>query len=158
MDQTANVSWQINGTEVQFNRDVTGASYTNTSAAIGTWNVSAIVNNANGTDMQSWVWHVTAVPAPTRRGGGSGGTYPPGLFATPTPAVTTTPSPTITPAEASVLEVPAETETSVATPTISATETRAAKPPARKGIPGFEVVFMVAALLAAAYLALRRNN
>ena len=98
-----------------------------------------------------------APPTPTRRGGG-GGTYPPGWFATPTPTVTTTPSPTITPAEALVLEEPAETETSVTTPTIPSTETRAAKPPARKGIPGFEVVFMVVALLAAAYLALRRNH
>ena len=62
IDQTVNVSWQINGTVVQTNESVTEASYTNTSAVIGTWNVSAIVNNANGTDMQTWVWTVEPSP------------------------------------------------------------------------------------------------
>ena len=59
VNQTVNVSWQINGTEVQTNESVTEVTYTNTSAAAGTWNVSAIVTNANGTDMQVWVWNVT---------------------------------------------------------------------------------------------------
>ena len=58
-NQTVNVSWLINGTEVQKNTSVTSASYTNTSAVEGTWNVSAIVTNVNGTDMQVWVWNVT---------------------------------------------------------------------------------------------------
>ena len=62
INQILNVSWQINGTEVQTNASVTAASYTNTSAANGTWNVSAIVNNANGTDMQTWVWIVEPSP------------------------------------------------------------------------------------------------
>ncbi|RJS81458.1 right-handed parallel beta-helix repeat-containing protein, partial [Methanophagales archaeon] len=57
-DQTVNVSWLINGTEVQTNESVTTASYTNTSAAVGTWNVSAIASNENGTAMQTWIWHV----------------------------------------------------------------------------------------------------
>jgi PKD repeat protein len=60
IDQPVNVSWQINGTEVQTNYSVIEASYTNLSAVVGTWNVSAIVNNANGTDMQTWVWAVTS--------------------------------------------------------------------------------------------------
>ncbi len=60
INQTVNVSWQIDGTIVQTNKSVTAASYTNTSAVIGTWNVSAIVNNANGTDMQTWTWTVTS--------------------------------------------------------------------------------------------------
>jgi hypothetical protein len=60
INQPVNVSWQINGTEIQTNCSVTVASYTNTSAAIGTWNVSAIVSNANGTCMQTWVWTVTS--------------------------------------------------------------------------------------------------
>jgi hypothetical protein len=60
INQTVNVSWQINGSIVQTNESVTVASYTNTSAAIGTWNVSAIVTNANGTGMQTWVWTVTS--------------------------------------------------------------------------------------------------
>ena len=60
INQTVDVSWQINGTEVQTNASVTAASYTNTSAVNGTWNVSAVVSNANGTDMQTWVWTVTS--------------------------------------------------------------------------------------------------
>ena len=62
INQTVDVSWQINGTEVQTNASVTAASYTNTSAANGTWKVSAIVNNVNGTDMQTWVWIVEPSP------------------------------------------------------------------------------------------------
>jgi hypothetical protein len=60
IDQNVEVSWQINGTEVQTNASVTAASYTNTSAVNGTWNVSAIVTNANGTGMQMWTWTVTS--------------------------------------------------------------------------------------------------
>jgi hypothetical protein len=59
IDQSVNVSWQINGTEVQTNVSVRGAFYTNTSAAVGVWNVSAIASNANGTDMHTWTWNVT---------------------------------------------------------------------------------------------------
>jgi len=58
--QTVNVSWQINGTEVQTNASVTETSYTNTSAVNGIWNVAAIVSNANGTGMQTWTWTVTS--------------------------------------------------------------------------------------------------
>jgi len=60
-DQTANVVWLINGTIVQdANTSVTTASYTNTSAALGVRNVSAVVSNANGTIVQTWIWNVTA--------------------------------------------------------------------------------------------------
>lgn len=58
VDQTVNVSWQINGTEVLNPSSETESTYTNTSAVIGTWNVSAIVDNVNGTDMQTWIWNV----------------------------------------------------------------------------------------------------
>ena len=65
-NQIVNVNWLINGTEVQTNESVTEASYTNASAVIGTWNVSAVVENANGSDMQTWIWKVTeAGAAPT---------------------------------------------------------------------------------------------
>ena len=59
VDQTVNVTWLINGTIVQdMNTSVTTASYTNTSAAIGVWNVSAVVESANGTVTQTWIWNV----------------------------------------------------------------------------------------------------
>ena len=62
INQTVKVIWQINGIVVQTNTSVNSASYTNTSASPGIWNVSAIVQNSNGTAMQTWVWNVTPVP------------------------------------------------------------------------------------------------
>lgn len=58
INQIVNVSWHINGTEVQKNESVTEAAYTNTSAAEGPWNVSAAVSNPNGTAIQTWTWKV----------------------------------------------------------------------------------------------------
>jgi hypothetical protein len=59
VSEPVNVSWLINGTEVQTNTSVTEASYRNTSAPIGVWNVSAIAADANGTALQLWIWNVT---------------------------------------------------------------------------------------------------
>ncbi|KAF5415525.1 MAG: hypothetical protein C5S48_05715 [Candidatus Methanogaster sp.] len=59
IDQTVNATWLINGSEVQTNESVTAASYTNTSAEVGCWNVSAVASNGNGTVMQEWAWTVT---------------------------------------------------------------------------------------------------
>jgi len=58
IDQQANVSWLINGTVVGADTGVTEANYTNTSAAAGVWNVSAVVDNTNGTVVQTWIWNV----------------------------------------------------------------------------------------------------
>jgi PGF-pre-PGF domain-containing protein len=57
-NQTVNVAWYINGSQVQYNSSVTSASYTNTSAAAGTWNVTAIANNTNGMAIKVWDWKV----------------------------------------------------------------------------------------------------
>jgi len=54
-----NVSWLLNGTEVQTNESVTDASYTNINPTVGIWNVSAIATNENGTTMQTWIWTVS---------------------------------------------------------------------------------------------------
>ena len=59
IDQVVDVCWLINGTVVQETKGVTEASYTNASAAFGTWNVSATATNANGTAVQPWVWVVS---------------------------------------------------------------------------------------------------
>ena len=64
IDQVVNVSWQINVTEVFSQSDANESAYTNTSAAIGTWNVSAIVSNVNGTDTQTWIWDVVSAAPP----------------------------------------------------------------------------------------------
>jgi PGF-pre-PGF domain-containing protein len=62
VNQTVNVTWYINGTSVGTNTSTTTATYTNTSASVGIWNVSAVVNNTNGNDMETWIWNVTAAP------------------------------------------------------------------------------------------------
>lgn len=53
-DQTVNVSWKINGTEYQTNTSITSASYINSTALNGSYNVTAIVTNANGSSQYSW--------------------------------------------------------------------------------------------------------
>lgn len=63
IDQTANISWYINGNPVQFNDSVMGASYNNTSSSEGVWNVDAVATNANGSVTYSWTWNV-APPVP----------------------------------------------------------------------------------------------
>jgi hypothetical protein len=58
VDQVVDVSWYINGTHVQTSLSTQSASYTNLSAISGIWNVSAIISNTNGTDIQTWIWNV----------------------------------------------------------------------------------------------------
>ena len=130
VNQTADISWQINRTEVQTNESVTEAVYTNTSAVVGIWNVSAIATNTTIglSDMHTWTWNVTLTPA-----------------ITPTPAVnitsTPTPTPSVTPTPTSK---PSITPTPVSTPTPSP--------------PGFETGLAFAAIFAVAYLLLFRKK
>ena len=130
INQTVNISWQINGTEVQTNESVTEAAYTNASAVVGTWNVSAIATNTTIglSDMHTWTWSVTLTPT-----------------ITPTPAVnitsTPTPTPSVTPTPTSK---PSITPTPVSTPTPSP--------------PGFEAGFAFVAIFAVAYLLLFRKK
>jgi len=64
-NQIVNVTWYINGTEVFNQTDVIESTYANTSASPGTWNVSAVAQNANGSTMQTWIWSVSgAIAAP----------------------------------------------------------------------------------------------
>ena len=58
-NQAVNVTWYINGTEVSSQTGVTESFYTNTSADTGTWNISAVAINNNGSAMQAWDWTVT---------------------------------------------------------------------------------------------------
>ena len=59
VNETVDVTWYINGTQVSSNSSVTAANYTNTSAKSGTWNVSAVANNSNGTIVKTWIWIVS---------------------------------------------------------------------------------------------------
>ena len=130
-NQTADISWQINGTEVQTNESVTEAVYTNTSAVVGIWNVSAIATNTtNGlSDMHTWMWSVTLTPTIT--------STPAVNITTPTPTPSVTPTPTSKP---SITLTP----TPVSTPTPSP--------------PSFEAGFAFAAIFAIAYLLLFRKK
>ncbi len=59
VNQTVDVIWYFNGTLIQLNAsvpEVTESSYTISSPSNDTWNVTAVANNANGTDSQIWEW------------------------------------------------------------------------------------------------------
>jgi len=145
VNQPVDISWQINGTEIQTDESVAEAAYTNTSAVVGTWQVSAIATNrATGlSDMNTWIWNVTHA-----------------LTATPTPAVniTATPSPT-----------PSQSSTSKSAPTVAPTPTpaQASTPKTEENqkseadgepVPGFEAVMAIIVLLAVVYLLGRTNR
>jgi parallel beta-helix repeat protein len=59
VNQTVNVSWQINGTEVFNETGVNTSSYINSSPTQGTWNVNATATNANGMVSHEWTWTMT---------------------------------------------------------------------------------------------------
>ena len=64
VNQTVNVSWYLNGSLQQTNESVREASCTRHAEVEGEHNVSAIASNENGTDMQTWIWNVSAAPVP----------------------------------------------------------------------------------------------
>jgi hypothetical protein len=64
VNQAVNVSWYLNNTLQHTNVSTKEASYTLHAEVVGEHNVSAKAENANGTDMQTWVWNVTAAPLP----------------------------------------------------------------------------------------------
>jgi cell division septation protein DedD len=130
VNQIADISWQINGTEVQINESTREAVFTNTSAVIGTWNVSAIATNTTTelSDMHTWIWSVT-LTAP--------------VTPTPTLAPGETPTPTLAPGETPKPATPTPTLAPGETPK-PATPTPTPTP--KPAIPGFEVIFVIAAM------------
>lgn len=63
VDRTTNVTWKIDGVQVQYNESAAGlyVNYTNISniARPGTYTVTAVVNNSNGTgNTITWVWSI----------------------------------------------------------------------------------------------------
>lgn len=154
VDQTVEISWQLNGTEMQRDEGVTEAAYTNTSVAVGTWNLSAIATNTE-TDLStthSWIWSVTptatttptATPTPTPTP-----TEAPGVTPTPTLAPGETPTPTLA-GSPTPTSAPGETPTPKATPKPTPTPTQKE--------PGFEAVFAIAVMLVVAYVLVRSGN
>jgi hypothetical protein len=147
VDQEVDISWQINGTEVQTDEGVTKAEYTKTAVA-GTWNVSAIVTNTE-TDLSCrhiWIWYVTAVSAESSEGS-------PTPTPTPTLAQNITPSPTpkATPSSGQTVKV-----TPTAKPTSTPKPKETAPTPTSK-TPGFDAIFAIAAMSAIAYVLRKRK-
>jgi uncharacterized repeat protein (TIGR01451 family) len=60
VNQTVNVTWYLNETFLFKNESVTDAEYTLHAQYMGENNVTAVAENANGADMQTWIWNVTA--------------------------------------------------------------------------------------------------
>ncbi|MDP2844953.1 MAG: fibronectin type III domain-containing protein, partial [Candidatus Methanoperedens sp.] len=58
-DQIVNVSWLINGSSTGIgNTSVTSSYYLNITPATGTWNITVVGSNANGTASYKWLWTV----------------------------------------------------------------------------------------------------
>jgi hypothetical protein len=64
VNQTINVTWRLNGTQVQQNLSIAEANYINLSARAGIYNVSAAAENVNGSTMKTWTWTVQDVTPP----------------------------------------------------------------------------------------------
>ena len=136
MNQIADISWLINGTEVQTNESVTEAAYTNTSAVIGTWNVSAIATNTTTglSDMHTWIWSVTATSTEARE-------------VTPTP----------TPASETEIEETSKPQGEKTAPKEKPTPVPVAPPTPTPKPPGFEAILAIGGMLTIAYILLRRR-
>jgi len=132
----ADISWQINGTEVQTNESVTEACFTK-AADIGSWNVSAIATNTTTglSDLHMWIWCVAATAT-----------------VTPTEVVGEIP-----PAEAEVEATPTPTLAPRVTPKPTAPSTTDEKPTPTPTPPGFEAILAIA-VMPIAYNLLRRGE
>ena len=145
VDQEVDISWQINGTEVQVDEGVTKAEFTR-SAVAGTWNVSAIATNTETrlSTMRTWIWSVTSTATEASEGTSTPTpTLAPGVTPTPTPKATSSPSQAVK-----------------ATPTVKPTPTpksKATTPTPTSKTPGFEVIFAIAAMSAIAYALVKRR-
>jgi len=143
VDQEVDISWQINGTEVQVDEGVTKAEFTR-SAVAGTWNVSVIATSTETglSSMHTWIWSVTAESTEASEGTPTL-TLAPGVTPTPTPKATSTPGQTVK-----------------ATPTVKPTSTPKSKetaPTPTSKTPGFEAIFAIAAMSGIAYALVKRR-
>jgi hypothetical protein len=61
LTKTANVTWYIDSNEVQTNTSVTTASYSNSTAPVGTYNVTVIATDGVTEVNQTWIWTVVDI-------------------------------------------------------------------------------------------------
>ena len=142
IDQVADIEWQINGTEVQTNESTREASFTNTSAVVGTWNVSAIaISTTTGlSDTHTWIWSVTATATVTPTPTEVVGEIPPAeteAEGTPTPTV----APRVTPK-----------------PTAAPPTEKKPTPTATPAVPGFEAILAILGIVAVAIAYILRRK
>ena len=64
INQTVDVIWRVNRTEVFNQSGVNFSEYTNESAVAGYWEVIAYVFNENGSDTHTWLWSVKDITPP----------------------------------------------------------------------------------------------
>jgi hypothetical protein len=62
LNRTANVTWYMNGNQVQTNIGITSDSYTNSTTGTGTWNVTASATDGIDTVSRTWNWTVSSQP------------------------------------------------------------------------------------------------
>ena len=120
----------------------------------------------NVTECSVFMLTGTEAATPTPSGGGSSGgsgTYPPGWFDAPAPAVTAAKAPaasataTVAPPGERVTPRPTKVKPAAAKATAPAAEETTAET-AKKGAPGFTAVFAIAGMLAVAYVMMRRRG
>ncbi|MCX9085931.1 MAG: carboxypeptidase-like regulatory domain-containing protein, partial [Candidatus Methanoperedens sp.] len=58
LNRTANVTWYMNGTIVQVNESIISAEYVNSTAGVGTYNISAVASDIYDSAIKSWNWTV----------------------------------------------------------------------------------------------------
>jgi len=124
-----------------------------------------IANGRNTTANYVWVnvtncsdFVLTGIPAATPQSSSSGdGTYPPGWFETPAPAVTATKTPASVASANRTATPPGDKVTPAPTKAKPAAEGTTAGT-AKKGAPGFTAVFAIAGVLAIAYAMMRRRG
>ncbi len=62
LNRTANVTWYMNGSIMQTDSSAASASYTNSTAGTGIWNVTAIATDGIDTASMQWNWTVSPQP------------------------------------------------------------------------------------------------
>jgi PGF-CTERM protein len=164
---SVNETWTNGTTNTSINETVSSSVWVNitvwawNASGTGTLSADCISDSVQARQAGSGSTFGLVGSVPT---GGGGGTYPPGWFETPAPAVTATkaptPSATATATAASpgdkVTPAPTKKPAAAKTDTPAAKETAAGKP--AKGAPGFTAVFVIAGLLAVAYAMMRRRE
>ena len=58
INETSNVTWYLNNVEFETDENTTTASYSNSTAPAGTYEVKALAENSNGSDEYTWTWTV----------------------------------------------------------------------------------------------------